>query len=121
MSRVRGKEMDIDTNDIGVVGFTLIEVLMTLAILGMLLVLVVPKYDSSILSSKEQAQQADRLRLEGAVELYRLDTGAFPSSLDDLLYSPSEVKGWRGPYVDKIPTQQDGRSYILNAQGKVGI
>lgn len=121
MSRVRGKEMDIDTNDTGVVGFTLIEVLMTLAILGIILALVVPKYDSSILFSKGQAQQADRLRLEGAVELYRLDTGIFPSSLDDLLYPPSNLKGWRGPYIEKIPTQPDGRSYNLNAQGKVGI
>lgn len=102
-------------------GFTLLEVLMTLAILGLILALVVPKYDSAILSSKEQAEQADRRRLEGAVELYRLDTGIFPSSLDDLIYSSSEVHGWRGPYIDKIPTQPNGQPYTLNAQGKVGI
>lgn len=102
-------------------GFTLLEVLLTLTILGMITAQIVPKYGSSILSSKEQAQQANRLRIEGAVEIYRLDTGVFPNLLDDLLSSPPGVHGWRGPYLDKIPTQPDGRPYTLNAQGRVGI
>lgn len=103
----------------GSCGFTLIEVLLAVAILGMILAQVVPHYDSAILSSKEQAQQANRLRIEGAAELYRLDTGVFPGCLEDLLSAPPEAHGWRGPYLDKIPIQPNGGPYSLNAKGKV--
>ncbi|AHF07425.1 competence type IV pilus major pilin ComGC [Desulfitobacterium metallireducens] len=105
----------------GSFGFTLLEVLLALAILGMIMAQVVPKYGSAILSSNKQVQQANQLRIEGAVELYRLDTGSFPSRLEDLLTLPPEVHGWRGPYLDKLPTQPDGRSYTLDSQGRVGI
>lgn len=100
-------------------GFTLLEMLLVLAILGMITALVMPKYGSSLRFSHEQARAGDRARIEGAIELYRLDTGVRPSRLEDLLFSPSAVKGWRGPYLEKMPIQPDGKPYLLDAQGKV--
>lgn len=101
-------------------GFTLLEVLLTLAVFGMILAQVTPKYGSSILFSRDQAQQANSIRIKGAVEIYRLDTGVFPNRLEDLVSSPPEVHGWRGPYLEKIPLQPDGQPYFLDAQGRVG-
>lgn len=108
-------------NKLSQTGFTLLEVLLTLVVLGMIMAQVGPKYGSSILSSQAQALQASRVRIEGAVELYRLDTGAFPNRLEDLLSAPPGGHGWRGPYLDQLPTQPDGRPFTLDAQGNVGI
>lgn len=102
-------------------GFTLLEVLLTLVVLGIITAQIAPRYGSSILSSRDQTQHANRVRIEGAVELYRLDTGILPNRLEDLLSSPPGGHGWRGPYLDKLPTQPDGKPYTLDTQGKVGI
>lgn len=102
-------------------GFTLLEVLLTLMVLGILLAQVVPRYGTSTRFTLDQTQHADLVRLEGAVELYRLDTGILPERLENLRSLPSGVSGWRGPYLDSIPTQPDGSPYTLDAQGKVGL
>ena len=102
-------------------GFTLLEVLLTLMVLGILLAQVVPRYGTSTRFTLDQTQHADLVRLEGAVELYRLDTGILPERLENLRSLPSGVSGWRGPYLDPIPTQPDGSPYTLDAQGKVGL
>lgn len=104
-----------------VTGFTLLEVLLTFLILGLVLAQIAPRYNTSIQFSNDQAQQANCLKIEGAVELYRLDTGVLPKQLEDLLAAPSGTSGWRGPYLDQIPVQPNGRPYTLDSQGKVGI
>lgn len=104
-----------------VTGFTLLEVLLTFLILGLVLAQIAPRYNTSIQFSNDQAQQANCLKIEGAVELYRLDTGVLPKQLEDLLAAPPGTSGWRGPYLDQIPVQPNGKPYTLDSQGKVEI
>ena len=90
-------------------GFTLIEILVVLAIIGLLAGLIGPQVMKQFSSSKPKAA---RLQIEGlvsALELYRLDIGRYPSSeqgLSALIQSPDGVKNWNGPYLRKktIPT-----------------
>ncbi|WP_425807640.1 type II secretion system protein GspG [Desulfitobacterium sp. Sab5] len=106
---------------IEVTGFTLLEVLLTFLVLGLVLAQIAPKYNTSVQFSRDQAQQANYLKIEGAVELYRLDTGTLPTRLEDLLTAPPGLSSWRGPYLDKMPTLPNGQPYTLDVQGKVGI
>lgn len=104
-----------------VMGFTLLEVLLTFFVLGLVLAQIAPKYNTSVQFSRDQAQQANYLKIEGAVELYRLDTGVIPTRLEELIAAPPGISSWRGPYLNSIPAQPNGQPYTLDAQGKVGI
>jgi len=97
-------------------GFTLIEILVVLAIIGLLAGLIGPQVMKQFSSSKPKAA---RLQIEGlvsALELYRLDIGRYPSSeqgLSALIQSPDGVNNWNGPYLRKktIPTDPWDASY----------
>lgn len=106
---------------IEVTGFTLLEVLLTFLVLGLVLAQIAPKYNTSVQFSRDQAQLANYIKIEGAVELNRVDTGTLPTRLEDLLTAPPGKSNWRGPYLDKIPNQPNGHPYTIDAQGKVGI
>lgn len=102
-------------------GFTLVEVLFTLFLIMMLTYAVAPRFVSSEGWTRSKADSANRLRIEGAVELYKLDTGKYPNRIEDLVIQPSGLAGWRGPYLQEIPVNpaKGAQPYQLNSQGKV--
>lgn len=102
-------------------GFTLLEILLILFLMIALIGIASSRFSSAQNFTRIQADSANRVRIEGAVELYKLDTGVLPEKMDDLLSSPPGITGWRGPYLQQVivkPTR-DGESYVLDERGKV--
>lgn len=102
-------------------GFTLIEVLLTLFLILILVHGIAPRFITSDGWTRGKVNSANRLRIESAVELYSLDTGQLPSTINDLVIQPSGLTRWRGPYLERIPENPaKGESpYQLDSRGKV--
>jgi general secretion pathway protein G len=99
-------------------GFTLLELLVVLVIIGLLASLVGPKLFGKVDSSKVQTAQTQVKIIKGALETMRLDIGRYPTEAEGLAMlntAPSEEKSkarWRGPYMDEaIPADPWGHPY----------
>lgn len=108
-------------------GFTLIEMLVVLVIIGLLASLVGPKLFGKVDSSKVQTAQAQIKMLKSALETLRLDIGRFPSEAEGLapLNTPptdEKVRGrWHGPYLDEeLPRDPWGNPYHYSVPGGNG-
>ncbi|WP_206812731.1 type II secretion system protein GspG [Paradesulfitobacterium ferrireducens] len=102
-------------------GFTLYEVLLVLLLMGLVLRLAVPNFATSHDGIKRNVDEANIKKIEGAAQLYRLDVGAFPGSVADLMEPPAGVSAWNGPYLEKLPVNpfEPTQSYELNSIGQV--
>ena len=106
-------------------GFTLVELLVVLAILGMLAALVGPQVLNQLGGAKSKSAAIQISDLEQALEIYKLDVGRFPNSsqgLEALVRQPSGVKGWNGPYLKKgeLPMDPWGNPYEYRYPGQGG-
>ncbi|HXK57696.1 MAG TPA: type II secretion system major pseudopilin GspG, partial [Gammaproteobacteria bacterium] len=89
-------------------GFTLIEILVVLVILGLLAGVVGPKVVSYLGRGKSDTAKLQIEQLAAAMELYLLDVGRYPNAdegINALLENISNAKNWRGPYLrkDEVP------------------
>jgi len=102
-------------------GFTLLELLLVLFLMGVILTLVTPHFSSATNRVRIRVDLANRERIEGAAQLYRIDTGTYPSNVSDLVYPSTNANGWRGPYLDEIPINpfNDTQVYQIDALGQV--
>ncbi len=100
----------------GNAGFTLLELLVVLAILAMLAGLVGPRVMDQFGKGKHDAAVAQIGSLKGALDLYRLDAGRYPQSLEEL------TKGANGgkPVLDKLPKDPWGNLYQYRFPGEHG-
>ncbi len=83
-------------------GFTLVELLVVLAILGLLIGLVGPRFLGQLGSAKSKTANIQIADLVKGLELFKLDVGRFPSTeegLDALMKQPGNASGWNGPYL----------------------
>lgn len=105
-------------------GFTLLELLVVMVIIGLLASYVGPRYFSQIGKSETKVARAQIDSLEKAIEQYRLDTGRYPSAeagLDALVNRPAAEARWDGPYLKKgVPLDPWGRAYQYVVPGKHG-
>jgi len=105
-------------------GFTLVELLLVLAILATLAAIVIPKFAGRTEQAKLTAAKAQIANLGTALDSYEVDTGAYPSGNDGLralLERPGNVDGWRGPYMKQdIPLDPWGHPYVYEFPGKRG-
>lgn len=111
-------------------GFSLIELLVVLVILGIIASLVVPNILGRLTGAKVKAAGAQITQLSSAIDAYYLDNGNLPDGLQDLVREPSDATFWNGPYVKeallsdpwgreweyKVPGS-DGRMYDLYSLG----
>jgi len=99
--------------------FTLVEILLVVTIIGILAALVIPRIVGRGEQARVTAAQADiNGGIKSALGQYEVDNGFFPRSLQDLLQQPSNVKSWRGPYLDKLPLDPWQNPYIYAYPGK---
>ena len=105
-------------------GFTLLELLVVMVIIGLLAGYVGPKYFGQIGKSETKVARAQLDALEKALDQYRLDTGHYPapeSGLAALIQKPPNEAKWDGPYLKKIvPMDPWGRPYIYKVPGEHG-
>jgi general secretion pathway protein G len=108
-------------------GFTLIEMLVVLVIIGMLAGLVGPKLFTKVDSSKVQTAQTQVKMFKGTLESLRLDIGRFPTEAEGLAVlntPPADEKlktRWRGPYLDEdLPLDPWGNPYQYSLPGSGG-
>lgn len=109
-------------------GFSLVELLIVMIIIGLLASLVGPAMFGKVDSSKVKTAQAQMQLLATAIDTYRLDNDEFPETLEGL--TKSTGKKWDGPYLPKaIPNdpwenpyfyQRQGSSYTLQSLGRDG-
>jgi general secretion pathway protein G len=101
-------------------GFTLLELLVVLAILGLLIGLVAPAALRQLGSAKEKIAHQSIERLAGVLDIYKLDVGIYPSTdqgLQALITRPSGVANWNGPYLkgEKVPEDPWGRPFVYRS------
>lgn len=106
-------------------GFTLLEILVVLVILGMLASLVGPQVFKQLAGSKSRAAELQIQELSAALDLYRLEVGSYPNTsqgLDALISQPSNVSNWNGPYLKKKVIRKDpwGNDYGYRYPGQHG-
>lgn len=105
-------------------GFTLLELLVVMVIIGLLAAYVGPRYFSQIGKSEIKVARAQMMAFEQAIDQYKLDTGHFPSTeqgLTVLEIRPENEKRWDGPYLKKkLPLDPWGYSYVYRSPGEHG-
>lgn len=98
--------------------FTLIEIMLVLIIIGLLASAVVPRLAGRAEQARKIAAKADiDSNIASALDLYEIDMGEYPKSLDDLLQNPSSGNNWKGPYLKKKPKDPWGKPYYYKAPG----
>ncbi len=102
-------------------GFTLIELMLVVIIIGALVAMVMPRMAGRSEQARTQAAQADiSANIATALKLYELDNGSFPSAeegLDALMDKPGSARNWNGPYIEKKPLDPWGREYQYKKPG----
>ena len=99
--------------------FTLVEMLLVVTIIGILAALVIPRIVGRVEQSRTTATNADVMGgISTALNLYEVDNGVFPKSLQDLIHQPGGARNWRGPYLGKLPVDPWGHPYIYYYPGK---
>ncbi|MBS1209426.1 MAG: type secretion system protein GspG [Proteobacteria bacterium] len=105
-------------------GFTLLELLVVMAIIGLLAAYVGPKYFSQLGKSEHNVAKAQIEAFAKALDNFRLDAGRYPTTaegLNALASKPVNVRTWNGPYLAKeIPLDPWGKTYIYKNPGTRG-
>lgn len=105
-------------------GFTLLELLVVVAIIGLLVGYVAPRYFGQIGKSEVNTAKAQIDALEKALDQYRLDTGRYPAGelgLNALVERPPNEPKWNGPYLKKaVPLDPWGNQYLYKIPGEGG-
>ena len=105
-------------------GFTLLELLVVMVIIGLLAGYVGPRLFSQIGKSEVKAARAQIVSLETALDQYRLDIGRYPSTeqgLAALMAKPANEARWAGPYLrKKLPDDPWGKPYLYKQPGEHG-
>jgi len=100
-------------------GFTLIEILVVMAIIGMLAVMVAPNIFRQQAGAQRDAAMANISTLSAALDIHRLDAGEYPDSLDGLQVNHSGRASWNGPYLRRdVPLDPWNNEFVYDADGR---
>ncbi len=110
-----------ETNRRAARGFTLVEMLLVLVILGVLAAIVYPKVAGRGEDARRTAAQSQIAAFKTALDSYEIDNGHYPqgrNGLQDLVARPRDAQNWKGPYLDNIPKDPWGNDYVYEYPGK---
>jgi general secretion pathway protein G len=103
-------------------GFTLLELLVVIVIIGLLAAYVGPRYFAQLGKSERGTAKAQIEGLGKALDAYRLDTGHYPTTeqgLNALVIKPNDESKWNGPYLQKaVPPDPWGQQYVYRSPGQ---
>jgi len=103
-------------------GFTLVEMLLVLVIIGVLAAIVIPKIAGRGEDARIQAAKTQISSFGTALDMFEVDNGYYPKGkdgLNDLLQSPRDATNWKGPYLkSEIPLDPWNNAYIYECPGK---
>ncbi|WP_281556597.1 type II secretion system major pseudopilin GspG [Thalassomonas sp. RHCl1] len=100
-------------------GFTMMELLIVIVILGLLTSLVAPKFFDKLGTAERKVAAAQMSAFETALDTYRLDLGKYPAKLEDL--RAGTESRWDGPYLPKeVPLDPWGNPYVYKNPGENG-
>jgi general secretion pathway protein G len=105
-------------------GFTLMELLIVLVIIGLLAGFVAPRFFSQLGKSERKVAAAQLEAFAKALDQFRLDTGHYPTTeqgLAVLVTKPGNEPKWAGPYLEKaVPNDPWGKAYVYRSPGEKG-
>ena len=105
-------------------GFTLLELLVVITIIGLLAAYVGPKYFGQLGKSEQALAKSQIESFHRALATYRLDVGTFPTTeegLAALVNKPANAAKWNGPYLSKsVPPDPWGKPYVYRSPGSKG-
>ena len=106
-------------------GFTLVELLVVLIILGLIAAFAAPRVIKFVGGAKSDSAKIQVERLSGVLDLYRLQVGRYPSDdegIGALIEAPADAPNWDGPYLKKADALTDpwGRPYLYRFPGEHG-
>ncbi|MFQ5773840.1 MAG: type II secretion system major pseudopilin GspG [Kiloniellaceae bacterium] len=106
-------------------GFTLVELLVVLVILGLMVAFAAPRLIKYVGGAKTDAAKIQIERLSSVLDLYRLEVGGYPSEdqgLNALIERPADAETWNGPYLKKADSLLDPwrRPYVYRFPGEHG-
>lgn len=104
-------------------GISLLEIMVVLAIIALVVGLAAPRVMDNFGRAKSQAAEVQMNGVKGALQLYYIDTGRYPSEAEGLMAlirKPSGTTSWQGPYLDRQEDIQDpwGRVIIYRSPGQ---
>lgn len=102
-------------------GFTLVEMLLVLVILGVLAAIVYPKVAGRGEQARVTSTQTQISAFKTALDAFEVDNGYYPrgrNGLADLVQKPRDAVNWRGPYLESIPKDPWGNDYLYENPGK---
>jgi general secretion pathway protein G len=101
--------------------FSLIELLLVLVILGVLMMVVVPKFAGRSEEARKTAAGTDISMLEGQLDIFEQDCGRYPTNdegLAALVQTPANAPKWKGPYIKRgVPNDPWGNPYVYRYPG----
>ncbi|WP_424831381.1 type II secretion system major pseudopilin GspG [Ruegeria sp.] len=109
----------------GTSGISILEIMVVLVIISLIVGLATPRIMENFGKAKSKAAEIQLTNIKGALQLYYIDVGRYPSEsegLEALLRSPSDTSNWSGPYLDQNSDIQDpwGRVYYYRNPGAEG-
>ncbi|MBU1006615.1 MAG: type II secretion system major pseudopilin GspG [Candidatus Omnitrophica bacterium] len=103
-------------------GFTLIELMLVVIIIGVLVSMVAPRLVGRSEEARIAAAKADiEANISVALDLYELDNGSYPDDLAGLIVKLDSAASWKGPYLKKTPRDPWGNAYAYRLPGRHGM